>query len=176
MCDLRSYQGISPKIGKDVYLDPSAVIIGDVEIGDQASVWCLTVIRGDVNSIRIGARSNIQDASVLHVTHKNKSNPLGSPLVIGDDVTIGHRVTLHGCTLENKCFIGMNAIIMDGAHIESEVIVGAGSLVTQNARLVSGYLYFGSPAKKVRPLTDDERLMLSKSAQNYVSYAQSYLQ
>ena len=173
--NIRKYQGITPTIGKNVYVDESAVIIGDVEIGYDSSIWCTTVIRGDVNSIRIGSRTNIQDASVLHVTHKSEANPAGYPLTIGDNVTIGHRVTLHGCTLDDYCFIGMNAVIMDDAHVATDVIVGAGALVTQGAKLESGYLYIGAPAKRARKLTDAEIAMVHKSSQNYVNYAQNYL-
>ena len=175
MSDIRAYKGVNPKIADSAYVDKSAVIIGDVEIGDQSSVWCTCVIRGDVNFIKIGNRTNIQDASVLHVTHRNpEKHPEGYPLIIGDDVTIGHRVTLHGCILEDCCFIGMNATIMDGAVIESGAMIGAGALVTSNTRCESGYLYIGSPAKKARALTDDEIKHLKQSALNYVNYAADY--
>ena len=175
MPNIREYQGITPKLGKSVFVDESAVVIGDVEIGDDASIWPTTVIRGDVNFIRIGKGSNIQDASVLHVTHKNADNSDGYPLIIGDNVTVGHRVTLHGCTLGDFCFIGMGAIILDGAVLEDRVMVGAGALVTQGAKLESGYLYIGMPAKKARPLNEAELAWLEKSADNYIRFKNTYL-
>lgn len=175
MSDIRTYKGITPKIADSAYIDKSAVIIGDVEIGEDSSIWCTCVIRGDVNFIRIGDRTNIQDASVLHVTHRNPvKHPDGYPLIIGDDVTIGHRVTLHGCILEDCCFIGMNATVMDGAVVESGAMIGAGALVTSNTRCESGYLYIGTPAKKVRALTDSEKQNLKQSAINYVNYSAEY--
>jgi carbonic anhydrase/acetyltransferase-like protein (isoleucine patch superfamily) len=175
MSNIREYQGVTPQLGEGVFVDESAVIIGDVIIGDHASVWPTTVIRGDVNSIRIGAGSNIQDASVLHVTHKNSGNPEGYALVIGDNVTVGHRVTLHGCKIGDYCFIGMGAIIMDGAVLQERVMVGAAALVTQGAQLESGYLYLGSPAKKARPLNEEELQWLEKSADNYIRFKDTYL-
>jgi len=175
MSNIREYQGIKPQLGKDVLVDETAVVIGDVIIGDDASIWPTTVIRGDVNSIRIGTGTNIQDASVLHVTHKNAANPEGYPLIIGDNVTVGHRVTLHGCHVGDYCFIGMGAIIMDGAVLQERVMVGAGALVTQNAQLESGYLYLGSPAKKARPLNEEELQWLEKSADNYIRFKNTYL-
>ncbi|WDE99108.1 gamma carbonic anhydrase family protein [Lentisphaera profundi] len=175
MSNIREYQGIIPQLGEGVFVDESAVVIGDVIIGDHASVWPTTVIRGDVNSIRIGAGSNIQDASVLHVTHKNAGNPEGYALVIGDNVTVGHRVTLHGCQIGDYCFIGMGAIIMDGAVLQERVMVGAAALVTQGAQLESGYLYLGSPAKKARPLNEEELQWLEKSADNYIRFKDTYL-
>ncbi|MCM8533163.1 MAG: gamma carbonic anhydrase family protein [Lentisphaeraceae bacterium] len=177
MSSIRTYKGITPKIDSSAYVDESAVIIGDVVIGKESSVWCTTVIRGDVNHIRIGDRSNIQDGSILHVTHKNpEKHPEGYPLIIGDDVTIGHRVTLHGCTLEDCCFIGMNATIMDGAVVESGAMVGACALVTSHTKVESGFLYVGAPAKKVRALKDSEKAMLKQSAINYVNYSRDYLE
>jgi carbonic anhydrase/acetyltransferase-like protein (isoleucine patch superfamily) len=173
--NIRDFKGILPKIHESAYIDSSAVVIGEVEIGEQSSVWCTTVIRGDVNFIKIGKRTNIQDASVLHVTHKNpERHPEGYPLIIGDDVTIGHRVTLHGCTLQDCCFIGMNATVMDGAVIESGAMVGAGALVTSGTIAESGFLYIGVPAKKARALSKDEKAMLKQSALNYVNYAADY--
>ena len=175
MSDIRPYKGISPKIADSAYVDKSAVVIGDVEIGDDSSIWCTSVIRGDVNFIRIGKRTNIQDASVLHVTHRNPvKHPEGYPLIIGDDVTVGHRVTLHGCTLEDCCFIGMNATVMDGAVVETGAMVGTNALVTSNTRCESGYLYIGAPAKKVRALKDSEKANLKQSALNYVKFAADY--
>ncbi|MFR0689081.1 gamma carbonic anhydrase family protein [Enterobacterales bacterium AE_CKDN230030158-1A_HGKHYDSX7] len=165
---IRSYQGKTPSLGERVFVDASAVVIGDVEIGADSSVWPLVVIRGDMHRIRIGARTSVQDGSVLHITHAGPFNPDGFPLTIGDEVTIGHKVLLHGCTLGSRILVGMGSIVMDGAVIEDEVILGAGSLVPPGKVLESGFLYVGSPAKKARPLTDKERAFFSYTAGNYV--------
>ncbi|MBT2949097.1 gamma carbonic anhydrase family protein [Vibrio anguillarum] len=175
MSSIRSYKGISPQIGQRVYIDSSSVLVGDIVLGDDSSIWPLVAVRGDVNHIHIGQRSNIQDGSVLHVTHKNTENPDGFPLIIGDDVTIGHKVMLHGCVIHDRVLIGMGAIVLDGVVVESEVMVGAGSLVPPNKVLVSGYLYVGSPVKQIRPLTDKERAFLLKSSDNYVQNKNDYL-
>ncbi|KDN30721.1 anhydrase [Vibrio fortis] len=175
MSSIRSYKGIAPKIGQDVYIDETAVLVGDIKIGDDSSVWPLVAARGDVNHIHIGQRTNIQDGSVLHVTHKNKENPDGYPLIIGNDVTIGHKVMLHGCTIQDRVLVGMGAIILDNVVVEQEVMIGAGSLVPPNKILESGYLYVGSPVKQARPLTDKERAFLQKSADNYVQNKNDYL-
>ena len=175
MSSIRSYKGIAPKIGQDVYIDETAVLVGDIKIGDDSSVWPLVAARGDVNHIHIGQRTNIQDGSVLHVTHKNKENPDGYPLIIGNDVTIGHKVMLHGCTIQDRVLVGMGAIILDNVVVEQEVMIGAGSLVPPNKVLESGYLYVGSPVKQARPLTDKERAFLQKSADNYVQNKNDYL-
>ena len=166
---IRTYQGMTPQLGERVFVDESAVVIGDVHLGADSSVWPLTVIRGDMHRIRIGARSSVQDGSVLHITHAGPFNPDGYPLIIGDEVTIGHQVTLHGCTLGNRILIGMGSIVMDGAVIEDEVVLGAGSLVPPGKRLLSGFLYVGSPARQARALTDKERAYFSYSASNYVA-------
>ena len=176
MSSIRSYKGIAPKIGQDVYIDKTAVLVGDIKIGDDSSVWPLVAARGDVNHIHIGQRTNIQDGSVLHVTHKNKENPDGYPLIIGNDVTIGHKVMLHGCTIQDRVLVGMGAIILDNVVVEQEVMIGAGSLVPPNKVLESGYLYVGSPVKQARPLTDKERAFLQKSADNYVQNKNDYLE
>ena len=175
MSSIRSYKGSAPKIGQDVYIDETAVLVGDIKIGDDSSVWPLVAARGDVNHIHIGQRTNIQDGSVLHVTHKNKENPDGYPLIIGNDVTIGHKVMLHGCTIQDRVLVGMGAIILDNVVVEQEVMIGAGSLVPPNKVLESGYLYVGSPVKQARPLTDKERAFLQKSADNYVQNKNDYL-
>lgn len=175
MSSIRSYKGIAPKIGQDVYIDETALLVGDIKIGDDSSVWPLVAARGDVNHIHIGQRTNIQDGSVLHVTHKNKENPNGYPLIIGNDVTIGHKVMLHGCTIQDRVLVGMGAIILDNVVVEQEVMIGAGSLVPPNKVLESGYLYVGSPVKQARPLTDKERAFLQKSADNYVQNKNDYL-
>ena len=175
MSDIRPYKGIIPKIADTAYIDPSAVIIGDVEIGEYSSVWCNVTIRGDVNCIRLGDRTNIQDGSVLHVTHKNpEKHPEGYPLILGDDVTVAHNVTLHGCTMEDRSFVGMSATVMDGAVIQSDSMVGAGALVTPGTIVESGWLYVGVPAKKFRRLTEEEISSLPKLADNYVNYAAEY--
>jgi carbonic anhydrase/acetyltransferase-like protein (isoleucine patch superfamily) len=174
MPDIRSFLDLHPRIAADAWIDESAVIIGDVEIGAAASVWPLCVIRGDIHSIRIGVRSNIQDATVIHVTHDSEFNPGGFPVVIGDDVTVGHKVMLHGCTIGDRCLIGMGSVVLDGAVLESEVILGAGSLVPGGKVLESGHLYHGSPVKKVRPITEKERSFLTYVATNYVKLAARY--
>lgn len=176
MSTLRSYKGISPKIEKSVYIDESAVLVGDVTIGNDSSIWPFVSARGDVNHIYIGERSNVQDGSVLHVTHKSESNPAGFPLIIGDDVTIGHKVMLHGCTIRDRVLVGMAATVLDGAIIEEDVMIGAGSLVPPNKVLESGYLYVGSPVKQARPLKEQERAFLKKSANNYVENKNDYLE
>ena len=166
---IRSFQQHTPKVGLRAFVDRSAVVLGDVEIGEDSSVWPLTVVRADMHRIRIGARTSVQDGSVLHITHAGPFNPDGYPLIIGDEVTIGHQVTLHGCTLGNRILVGMGSIVMDGAVIEDEVVLGAGSLVPPGKRLRSGFLYVGSPARQARALTDKERAYFSYSASNYVA-------
>ena len=172
---IRSFQQHTPKVGPRVFVDRSAVVLGDVEIGEDSSVWPLTVVRGDMHRIRIGARTSLQDGSVLHITHASPFNPDGFPLIIGDEVTIGHKVMLHGCTLGNRILVGMGSTIMDGAIIEDEVIIGAGSLVPPGKRLVSGYLYMGSPVKQARLLNDQEHAFFAYSASNYVKLKDQHL-
>lgn len=173
--NLRSYQGIFPTLGANIYIDPSAVILGDIALADDVSIWPLVAARGDVNTMSIGARTNVQDGTVLHVTRKSENNPNGNPLVIGADVTIGHKCMLHGCTLGDRILVGMGAIIMDGAVVEDDVFIGAGSLVPPNKTLESGYLYVGNPIKKVRPLKESESAFLKQSAINYVELKNDYL-
>ena len=173
--NLRSYKGILPSLGLHTYIDSSAVLVGDITIADDVSIWPMVAARGDVNCISIGARTNIQDGTVLHVTHKSTNNPNGDPLVIGEDVTIGHQCMLHGCHLRNRILVGMGSIIMDGVTIEDDVFIGAGSLVPPNKTLESGYLYVGNPVKKVRQLRDDEIAFLKYSALNYVNLKNDYL-
>jgi len=172
---IRTYQGKTPSLGERVFVDASAVVIGDVEIGTDSSVWPLVVIRGDMHHIRIGARTSVQDGSVLHITHAGPFNPDGFPLTIGDEVTIGHKVLLHGCTIGSRILVGMGSIVMDGAVIEDEVILGAGSLVPPGKVLESGFLYVGSPVKKARPLTDKERAFFSYTAGNYVKLKDQHI-
>ncbi|MHB8483154.1 MAG: gamma carbonic anhydrase family protein [Nitrospiria bacterium] len=163
------YQETFPKVPSSVFVAPGAVIIGDVEIGENSSVWFNTVIRGDVHFIRIGYNTNIQDLSMLHVTRKNH------PLKIGNDVTVGHRVILHGCTIGNLCLIGMGAVVMDGAVVEEGALIGAGSLVPEGSVIPSGMLAYGVPARPKRPLTVEEKVFLTLSAGNYVEDARNYL-
>lgn len=172
---LRPYKDLRPQIGQRVMIDATSVVIGDVRIADDVGIWPLVVIRGDVNYVEIGARSNIQDGSVLHVTHKSSYNPEGDPLLIGEDVTVGHKVMLHGCVIGNRVLVGMGSILLDGAIVEDDVMIGAGSLVPQNKRLESGYLYLGSPVKQIRLLTQAELEGLKYSAQNYVKWKDEYL-
>jgi len=172
---IRKYQQHLPQLGERVFVDASAVVIGDVVLGEDSSVWPMTVIRGDMHRIRIGARTSVQDGSVLHITHAGPFNPDGFPLIIGDEVTVGHKVTLHGCTLGSRILVGMGSIVMDGAVVEDEVIIGAGSLVPPGKRLESGYLYVGSPVKQARPLTEKERNFFSYTAGNYVKLKELHL-
>lgn len=165
---LREFDGRRPELRRDAWVDDSAVVIGDVVLGTDASVWPHCVIRGDIQRIRIGARTNIQDGTVIHVTHDSRFCPGGSGTTIGDDVTIGHRAVLHGCTVESRALIGMNATIMDGAIVGCNVMIGAGSLVPPGSILESGWLYFGSPARRQRPLNKVELEFLHYSAENYV--------
>jgi carbonic anhydrase/acetyltransferase-like protein (isoleucine patch superfamily) len=172
---ISAYQGVFPQLGDSVYIHPSATVIGDVILGDHASVWPGVVMRGDVNHIRIGAGTNIQDISILHVSHKSSWEPAGAPLIIGDHVTIGHKVILHGCTIEDECLIGMGSIVMDKAVVQKHVLLGAGSLVPEGKVLESGYLYLGSPAKKVRALTEKETAHFMYSANHYIKLKNNYL-
>jgi carbonic anhydrase/acetyltransferase-like protein (isoleucine patch superfamily) len=172
---IRPYEGVHPALGARVYVDPQACVIGRVTIGDDSSVWPMTVIRGDVNSISIGARTSVQDGAVLHVTHDGPYTPGGLPLVIGDDVTIGHRVMLHACTIGNRCLIGMGAILLDGVVVEDDVIIGAGAVVPPRRRLPARTLWVGNPAKQQRELTDREVENLRYSAAHYVKVKDRYL-
>ena len=172
---IRSFQNTTPTLGERVYIDPCALVIGDVTIGADSSVWPFAVARGDMHSIRIGERSSIQDNTVLHITHAGPFNPEGFPLTIGDDVTVGHSACLHGCTIGNRVLVGIGATVLDGAVVEDEVIIGAGTLVPPGKRLESGYLYVGSPAKQARPLKDSEKEFFRYSAGNYVKLKDEYL-
>lgn len=172
---LRNYLNYFPQVGQRVMLDSSSVIIGDVRLDDDVGIWPLVVIRGDVNYIQIGARTNIQDGTVIHVVHKSPELPQGYPVIIGEDVTVGHKAMLHGCTIGNRVLVGMAAIVLDGAIIEDDVLIGAGSLVSPGKRLASGYLYLGSPARQARALTSAERQGLLESASHYVQWKNDYL-
>ena len=166
---LKSYRGTTPTIAPGVFIEDTAVVIGDVRVEADSSIWFHSVVRGDVHWIHIGQRTNIQDLCLLHVTHDTY------PLSIGNDVTVGHHVVLHGCTIKDRVLIGMGVIIMDGADIGEECIIGAGSLVTERTTIPPQSLVIGSPAKVKRTLTDKERLWIRQSAQNYVRYAQHYI-
>ena len=168
MNNIRDYEEYSPQIDDTVFIDESAVVIGNVKIGADSSVWPCCSVRGDVHSIRIGERSNIQDGSILHVTHDSEFAPGGFALTVGNDVTVGHNVVLHACTVEDLCLIGMGSVVLDGSVIQSGAQVGAGSLVPPNKVLEGGYLWLGSPVKKVRELTEKEKAFLSYSADHYV--------
>jgi carbonic anhydrase/acetyltransferase-like protein (isoleucine patch superfamily) len=170
-----SYLGTTPQFGDDLYLHETATVIGDVTVGRDCSIWCNTVLRGDVNRIVIGNCTNVQDFAMCHVSHRNAAKPDGSPLIIGDHVTIGHQAMLHGCTIGNECLIGMGTIIMDDAVVEDRVMVGAGSLVPPGKVLESGHLYVGRPAAKVRALTAEEIAYLKYSAEHYVRVKNNYL-
>jgi carbonic anhydrase/acetyltransferase-like protein (isoleucine patch superfamily) len=174
MNNIRPYLEHTPQIDDSCYIDAMSVVIGDVQLAENVSVWPFAVIRGDVNSIQIGKNSNVQDHCMLHVSHKKPSKPNGSPLIIGEDVTIGHHVTLHGCTIGNRVLVGINTVILDDVIVEDDVMIGAGSLVPPRKRLESGYLYVGSPIQKVRLLTDEEKAFLAYSARHYVKVAGNY--
>lgn len=173
--NIRPYQSLRPTLGESVMIDSTSVVIGDVRLADDVGIWPLVVIRGDVNHVAIGKRTNIQDGSVLHVTHKSTTNPEGNPLIVGEDVTVGHKVMLHGCTIGNRVLVGMGSILLDGVVVEDDVMIGAGSLVPQNKRLESGFLYLGSPVKQIRPLKEKELEGLKYSANNYVKWKNEYL-
>lgn len=171
---VRPFQNRMPEIHESCFIDDTAVIIGKVSLAEKVNVWPLAAMRGDVNHIRIGARTNIQDGSVLHVTGARPQKPEGSPLIIGEDVTVGHKVILHGCTIGNRVLVGMGAIVLDDAVIDDEVMVGAGSVVPPGKHLQSGFLYLGAPVKQARALTDEEKAFLKQSAVNYINLAKEY--
>lgn len=173
--NIRPWRGILPSLGARVYVDPAAVLVGQVSVGDDSSFWPGAVARGDVNVITIGARTSVQDGTILHVTHAGPYNPAGHALVIGDDVTIGHRAVLHGCTVGSRCLIGMGAIVMDGAVVPDEVMIGGGALVTPGTRLEPRSLYVGSPARRARALSEREIAQLAYSAEWYVKVKDEYL-
>lgn len=172
---LQTYKGIHPNVGKGCFIHASAQVIGEVTLGQNVSVWPGAVIRGDVNRIVVGDNSNIQDLSMLHVTHRRPEDPEGAPVIIGRNVTIGHSVILHGCTIGDECLIGIGTIILDRAVIEPRVMIGAGSLVSPGKVLRSGYLYMGRPAREVRPLSEAELQHFLYSAQHYCRLKDDYL-
>ncbi|RUR12331.1 gamma carbonic anhydrase family protein [Legionella sp. km772] len=173
--NLRAFENKTPRLGKHVYIDPKALVIGDVLLGDDSSVWPMAVIRGDVNSISIGPACSIQDGAILHVTHDGPYTPGGRALILGKGITVGHQAVLHACTIEDYCLIGMGALILDDVHIESHVMVAAGSIIPPGKRLESGYLYLGNPAKAIRKLTIKELEHLDYSAAHYVRLKDRYL-
>lgn len=172
---IRPFEGKTPQIGKGVFIDAKALVIGDVVIDDDSSVWPFAVIRGDMHHIRVGKRTSIQDGAICHITHVGPFNENGWPLIIGDDCTIAHGVILHGCTLGNRILIGMGSIVMDGANIADDVVIGANSLVPPGKQLKSGFLYMGLPAKAIRPLTEKEMGYFIYSASNYCYLKDRYL-
>jgi carbonic anhydrase/acetyltransferase-like protein (isoleucine patch superfamily) len=174
--NLRPFRGIVPTLGLRAYVDPAACVIGDVHLGDDASVWPGTVIRGDVNHIRIGARTNVQDGTIVHVSHEGPyTRPGGFPTLIGDDVTIGHGAIIHACTIGNACLVGMGATVLDGAVLEDHAFVGAGAVVPPGKTVRAGELWLGNPAKLARRLSDREIEQLYYSAKHYVRLKDDYL-
>jgi carbonic anhydrase/acetyltransferase-like protein (isoleucine patch superfamily) len=171
---IRAYRGIHPSLGPGAWVDETAQVIGRVKLGADASVWPFVLIRGDVNEIRIGARSNVQDASIIHVSRPHPGNEAGWPTVLGEDVVVGHKVALHGCTIHDRVLVGIGSIVLDGVVVESDVIIGAGSVVTPGKRLESGFLYVGSPARRSRELTPQERARIPKMAADYVRLKDDY--
>lgn len=172
---LRAFEGLRPRLGERVMIDPTAVVLGDVTLGDDVSVWPQAAVRGDMHWIRVGERSSIQDGAILHITHAGPYNPDGWPLEIGSEVTIGHGAILHGCRIGNRVLVGMRATVMDGAVVEDEVVIAAGALVTPGKTLRGGHLYTGSPAREARPLTDRELSYFRYSADNYVRLKDRHL-
>lgn len=172
---LRPYRDTHPVVAATAYVDPAAVVIGDVEIGADSSIWPCAVIRGDVQRIRIGARSNIQDGSIVHVTHDGPYTPGGFATHIGDDVTVGHAAVIHACTIENACLIGMHATVLDGARVRRHGFVGAGAVVAPGKEVGEGELWLGNPARFVRKLSDEEIRRLYYSAEKYVELKNDYV-
>ncbi len=171
---IERYKNSLPDIHASAYVHPRASVIGDVTIGADSSIWPMAVLRGDVNQIRIGARVSVQDGTVIHVTHRHPARPAGHGVVIGDDVTIGHRAVLHGCRIGSRCLIGIGAILLDGAVLHDQVLLGAGSLVTEGKELEGGYLYLGSPARRIRSLTEEEINYFAYAAAHYVKLKNDY--
>jgi len=165
---IRKFEQHTPQIADSAFVDDSAVVTGNVVIGADSSIWPMCSVRGDIHFIRVGERTNIQDGCILHVSHDSEFAPGGYPLSIGDDVTVGHNAVVHACTIEDMCLIGMGSVLLDGAVVKAGVIVGAGSLVPPGKELDSGYLWLGSPVKRMRELTDTERAFLEYSATHYV--------
>jgi carbonic anhydrase/acetyltransferase-like protein (isoleucine patch superfamily) len=173
--NIRPYRQHVPRLGLRVYVDPAAVVIGDVELAEDVSLWPGTVVRGDVHHIRIGARSNIQDGAIVHVTHDGPYSPGGFPTLIGADVTVGHAAVIHACTLEDACLIGMHATVLDGARVKKHGFVGAGAVVSPGKIVGEGELWLGNPARCVRSLNDKQIEQLYYSAKHYVRLKDDYL-
>ena len=171
---IRAFQNHTPTIHNSAYIDSTALVIGQVSVGADSSIWPMTVVRGDINTISIGERTNIQDGSILHVSHDGEFSPGGAKMVIGNDVTVGHSVVLHACTLKDCCLIGIGSVILDNAIVHKHAMVGAGSLVTNGKELEGGYLWMGRPAKKVRELSAREIEYLSYSAKHYIKVKQMH--
>ena len=171
---IRDFLDFKPDIADSAYVAPEAVIIGQVKLAKDSSIWPLAVLRGDIHHIHVGERSNVQDGAVLHVTHASDFNPAGFPCVIEHDVTVGHNVTLHGCHIQHHCLVGMGSIVLDGAVLEPYTLLGAGALVSPNQRLESGYLWLGSPAKCIRPLKEAEKEFFAYSAQHYADLSKKH--
>jgi carbonic anhydrase/acetyltransferase-like protein (isoleucine patch superfamily) len=172
---IRSWRGFHPEIGRGAWIDPAATVIGRVRIGEDASLWPGAIARGDVNPISIGARTNVQDGSILHVGSARLAGGDGIPCVIGEECSVGHGVILHACTVGRRCLVGMGAVLMDGTVLGDEVIVGAGALVTVGTRLPPRTLWVGSPARQQRALTEKEIAFLAESAAHYVELKEEYL-
>ena len=172
---IRAHKGLKPQLGKDVFIDPAAVVSGDVIIGDDSSIWPSTVVRGDMLQIRIGARTSIQDGSVIHTTHDGPFNPGGCSTTVGDDVTVGHSVTLHGCSIGDRVLVGIGSLVLDNAVVASDVMIGAGTLVPPGKKLESGFLYIGSPCRQARHLTEKEMGYFIYTAGHYVKLKNEHL-
>ena len=170
MNNIRSYNGVMPTIGKNVYIDASAILIGNINIENNVSIWCNAVLRGDVGKIFIGENSNIQDLSLLHLTRDDPGYSIGSSIFIGKNVTVGHKCCLHGCYISDNVLIGMGTIILDNVLVEENVLIGSGSLVPKNKILKSGFLYMGSPVKEIRKLNEEEIEHIKYSANSYVKH------
>jgi carbonic anhydrase/acetyltransferase-like protein (isoleucine patch superfamily) len=172
---IRNFESHIPNIAASAFVDDTALIIGNVSLAEDVSIWPMSVLRGDIQAISIGARSNIQDGSILHVTHDSQYAPGGFALKVGEDVTVGHQVILHACTIGNHCLVGMGSTVLDGAILQDQVMLGAGSLVAPGKVLESGFLYVGSPARQVRPLKDTEYDWLDYSARHYMDLKNRHL-
>ncbi|GAB4356340.1 MAG: gamma carbonic anhydrase family protein [Methylohalobius sp. ZOD2] len=169
------FEGNTPHLKERVYVADTALVIGDVHLDEDVSIWPGTVVRGDVNHIHVGPGTNVQDGCVLHVTHAGPYSPDGFPLTIGENVTMGHRAVAHGCRIGDRCLIGIGAIVMDGATLADEIILGAGALVPPGKHLTGGHLYVGTPVRQIRPLTEEERAFLRYSADHYIQLKNRYL-
>jgi carbonic anhydrase/acetyltransferase-like protein (isoleucine patch superfamily) len=173
---IRAYRDVSPTLGSGAWVDPAALVIGDVVLGTDVSIWPFVLVRGDVNRIRIGDRSNVQDGSIIHVSRPYPGNDAGWASILGEDVVIGHKVALHGCSIADRVLVGIGAIELDGVEVASDVIVGAGSVVTPGRQLESGYLYVGNPARRARELRPEEIARIPKMARDYVLLKNEYAQ